>query len=59
MKVTGNNRYQRKPHVETTQFTARIHTDLFTQLDRLCKEKNVSLNFMLNRALRSGIARIV
>lgn len=59
VQLTGNNRYNRKPHVDSTQFTARIHTDLFKQLDKLCKQKNVSLNFMLNRALRSGIARIV
>ncbi len=59
VQITGNNRYQRKQHIDTTQFTARIHTDLFTKLDQLCKSKNVSLNFMLNRALRSGIARMV
>ena len=59
VQLTGNNRYRRKEHIDTTQFTARIHTDLFEQLDRLCKSKNVSINFMLNRALRSGIARMV
>ena len=59
MQLNGNNKYRRKERVETTQFTARVHTDLFTQLNKLCKSKNVSLNFMLNRCIRAGIARIV
>ena len=59
MQISGNNRYRRKDHIDTTQFTARIHTDLFKKLDKLCKQKNVSINFMLNRALQTGLARMV
>ena len=59
MQTDGNNRYRRKERIPHTQFTARIHSDLFAQLEKLCKAKNVSLNFMLNRALRAGIARIL
>jgi hypothetical protein len=59
MKLNGNNQYKRKPKIEQVQFTARIHKDLFTQMEKLCEQKNVSLNFMLNRVIRSGMARIV
>lgn len=59
MRINGNNRYQRKDKVEQVQFTARIHKDLFKQMDKLCASKNVSLNFMLNRIIKTGLARIV
>lgn len=59
MKLTGNNKYRRKDHIDTTQFTARINTPLFKKLDKLCKQKNVSLNFMLNRALETGLVRMI
>ena len=58
-QLSGNNRYRRKDHIATVQFTARIHTDLFVKLDKLCKQKNVSLNFMLNRALETGLVRMI
>ena len=58
MRMNGNNRYNRKPSEPVTQFTARIHTETFKKLDKLCKAKNVSLNFMLNRALSDGLKRI-
>ncbi len=58
MKMTGNNRYRRKDKIDQVQFTARIHTDLFNKMDKLCKSKNVSLNFMLNRIIQVGIVRM-
>ena len=58
MKMNGNNRYRRKDTTPTVQFTARIHTETFTKLDKLCRAQNVSINFMLNRALSDGLKRI-
>ena len=58
MRMTGNNRYQRKHSEPVTQFTARIHTETFKKLDKLCRAKNVSINFMLNRALTDGLKRM-
>ena len=59
MKFNGNNRYQRKDKVPVIQFTARIHTESFVKLEKLCKSKNVSLNFMLNRVLSDGLKRMI
>ena len=58
MQINGNNRYRRKDKVPVTQFTARIHTQTFEKLEKICRAKNVSLNFMLNRALSDGLKRI-
>lgn len=54
----GNNVYRRKQREDSVQFTARIHTDLFTKMEKLCISKNVSLNYMLNRIIQVGIARM-
>jgi len=59
MQINGNNRYRRKDKVPVTQFTARIHTESFKKLETLCKSKNVSLNFMLNRVLSDGLKRMI
>jgi hypothetical protein len=58
MQINGNNRYHRKDKTPVVQFTARIHTETFNKLEKFCRAKNVSLNFMLNRALSDGLKRI-
>ena len=59
MQFNGNNRYNRKDKIPVVQFTARIHTESFNKLEKLCKSKNVSLNFMLNRLLSDSLKRTV
>lgn len=53
----STHRYLRKERVASTQLTCRIPNDIFKKLEDKAVAHNVSLNHILNEALRLGLRR--
>ncbi len=56
--TTKAHRYLRKERIEAVQYTCRIHKTLFDLIEEKAIVQNVSINSVVNRALKAGIRRI-
>jgi predicted HicB family RNase H-like nuclease len=56
--TTKVHRYLRKERIEAVQYTCRIHKSLFDLIEEKAITQNVSINSIVNRALKAGVKRI-